>query len=305
MNVTRRFCLLSIVSCLIHPTLHAADYEFLFSGSSKVVRVSSSGTQSPFASGFTGITGLAFDSASNVFVSDNLTGIINKYSPTGAFLGNFLTLTSNTNYELKIDPFDNVYVTDAGSHHLRKFSPSGQLIFDITQGMASPSGIVFEPNGNLLIAMYNGTSIRRYSPAGVDLGLYASSLTTPMRLAYDSSGNLYVSENIANRVRKFSPTGTDLGFFVNGGALQFPDGIIFDPDGNAYIGDEGSQLVRKYSSTGQDLGIFTSNLPAPMGMLIRNIAVPEPGSLALAGLVAIGGVGLWWRRKVSSLHAPS
>jgi sugar lactone lactonase YvrE len=74
-----------------------------------------------------GVEGLAFDSSGNLYVSNNLTGIIQKYSPSGADLGPF---ASPATYGIAFDSLGNLWSSTgssiSGINRIEKFSPTGE-----------------------------------------------------------------------------------------------------------------------------------------------------------------------------------
>jgi sugar lactone lactonase YvrE len=277
-----------------------AQFELFVTDQTRIVRVDATGAQSTFVSGLTAATGVRFDTAGNLFVADNLAGVVRKFSATGQDLGTFAFPGVGQSYGLAFDAPGNLYVTDGGSNHVRKYAPTGQQLGDFITPGSSPSGLVFESSGNALVTLLNGGEVWRMSPTGQDLGVFTTQTSTPYKIARDAAGNVYVTELISGVVHKFSSTGTNLGAATSG-TLGSADGIAFDPFGFLYVGDNVNNNVRRFSPTGQDLGVFASGIGVPIDIAMR--AVPEPGSLAAVGLVVVGalgraGVGLRRRRAI-------
>lgn len=167
--------------------------------------------------------GLALDNAGNFYVANGqaLFSNIVKFSPTGVYLGEFVT-GLNTPYALAFDSAGNLYVS------------------------------CYVPNGNSGV-------IRRFSAAGVDLGIFASTSELAHDLAFDRMGQLFASFNDAGTIRKFSATGTDLGVFATipdvstfgTGVVYGPLGLAFDSAGNLYAASSGTNnAIFKYTPDG-------------------------------------------------------
>lgn len=104
------------------------------------------GTESIFASGLRYPTGLAFDSAGNLFVSQGSTtypngsGTITKFMPNGASVTFASGDLGNLPYGLAFDSAGNLYLASA---YIYKFTPDGtQSIF--ASGLDSPQFLAFQ-----------------------------------------------------------------------------------------------------------------------------------------------------------------
>jgi sugar lactone lactonase YvrE len=69
-----------------------------------------------------GVEGMAFDSGGKLYVSNYLTGVVQKYSPLGADLGPFVAPAT---YGIAFDSLGNLW-SSAGTGRVEKFSPSGE-----------------------------------------------------------------------------------------------------------------------------------------------------------------------------------
>jgi trimeric autotransporter adhesin len=142
----------------------------------------------------------------------------------------------------------------------------------------SPSGIVVDGSGNVLVADSNNQRIRKIDTAGVvstiagtgtagfsPNGTAAASgqISNPRLLAISPSGELHFSESLNSRIRKINSagnlvtvagTGTS-GNQGDGGAataaqIGFVSGMVFDGDGNLYFSDLTHSVVRRISTAG-------------------------------------------------------
>jgi gliding motility-associated-like protein len=201
-------------------------------------------------------TGLAFDAAGNLYVSDFNTNIIRKITPAGnvsTFAGtaNQAGKTDGTgaaarfsgpNY-LVTDPAGNIYVSDLKNNIIRKITSAG-----IVTTMAG-TGATGLNNGNGQVATFNG----------------------PQGMTLDPEGNLYVADRNNYVVRKITPSGivsTFAGSGIRGATngypltavnLSYPSDIIIDASGDFYLADGGQ--IRKISPSG-----YTIDKPLPQGL---------------------------------------
>ena len=173
----------------------------------------------------------------------------------------------------------------------------------------SPSGIAFDPSGNLLIADSGNNRIRKVTPAGVISTVYAPSLAPgqgfpPQAIAADSLGNVFIL--VGRVVYELAPNGQPVAFAGSGQTGFSGDGgpatsapiipeagqtLAVDASNNLIIADSSNDRVRKVAgsiiNTIAGNGGFRysgENVPAAAAPLSR------PSSLALdsAGRLYVG-----------------
>jgi DNA-binding beta-propeller fold protein YncE len=197
-------------------------------------------------------TGVAVDSAGNIYIADyynnNIrkvtaaTGIISTVAGNGTagFTGDGGAATSA---ELKypkgvaVDSAGNLYIADYGNNRIR---------------------LVTAATGNISTIVGNGTSA--YSGDG---GPAASAeVSDPYAVALDNAGNLYIADYGNNRIRKVTAATGDIdtvtgngiaGYSGDGGAaasaeIQSTFGLAVDNAGNVYVGDDGNNRIREVNS---------------------------------------------------------
>jgi sugar lactone lactonase YvrE len=135
-------------------------------------------------------SGLALDSAGNLYIADSnnnkirkidTSGIITTVVGTGTagFSGDGGTATSatlNSPRSLAVDSLSNVYVADINNHRIRKISPGGTITT-----VAGTGSTTFSGDGGLATA---------------------AGLNSPQGVAVDSANNLYISDTSHNRIRR-------------------------------------------------------------------------------------------------------
>jgi sugar lactone lactonase YvrE len=186
-----------------------------FGGSSgdKVVRVNpADGTATVFISGVNNPTGLAFDSAGNLYVASFDDNAVYKYSSAGAPItvtpgGAAGLLAGDFNARpcgLAVDAQDNVYVaamtTVAGTsgNSIYKVTAEGQKSIFYTQaGLLDPHTLAVDAKGHLWATIYNSSLLLRISPSGAATtfpGGWPSSYA-PNGVAIDSTGTVFTYNN--------------------------------------------------------------------------------------------------------------
>jgi sugar lactone lactonase YvrE len=193
-------------------------------------------------------TGVAVDSAGNVYVADSGNCTIRKVTPAGV-------VTTLAGLAGSVGSAD-------GTGSAARFS--------------NPSGVAVDTNGSVYVADYANHTIRKITSAGVVTTLVgvagnsgsadgtgsAARFNGPTGVAVDSAGNLYVADEFNYTIRKVTPSGvvtTLAGLAGNSGsedgtgtAARFsnPSGVAVDSAGNLYVGDKSNNTIRKITSAG-------------------------------------------------------
>ncbi len=200
-------------------------------------------------------TGVATDSAGNVYVADFNNSTIRKITPSGVVstlagqagsLGSADGTGSAARFDypsgIAVDGSGNVYVADFGNHVIRKITSAG--VVSTLAGLAGRSGT---RDGTGSVALF-------HYPTGV---------------AVDGSGNVYVADSFYDTIRKVTPVGAvstiagsagrisgfeGINFSADGtgSAARFasPWGVATDGAGNVYVADLNNHTIRKVTPAG-------------------------------------------------------
>ncbi len=229
----------------VNGNVYVADYY-----SNKIRKITLAGNVTTFAgSGISGNldgidtaarfnypTGLAIDTAGNLYVADYWNHKIRKIDSLGVVttlagsgtMGNTdstgLAASFNLPFGLTVDKQGFVYVGDSENNKIRKISPMG--IVNTIAGNGSSPFSTGSDDGISILARFNG-------PSGITI---------------DASTNLYVADANNNKVRKINSAGTVSTLAGNGKAGRVngigikasfwnPYGVAVDGNGNVYVAD--------------------------------------------------------------------
>ena len=267
-------------------TLYSQVTTFAGSKSATTGSADGMGTAATFNSPSDGV----FNSAGDLFVTDNANNVIRMITP-GGVVSTFATIATPSG--ITIDANDNLYVTSANAVY--KITPAA--VVSLFAGNATltgrtnstgasarfngPAGITFDGTSNLYVADVNNNEIRRIVISTGLVSLYAGSTTGapgrsnstrtgstfngPTGLSFNPGRNiLYVADAGNNEIRSvgisvntvnlLAGSTTALAGTTDGTAtaalFSKPYGIVTDLSGNIYVTDQTNRLVRKLTSAG-------------------------------------------------------
>jgi uncharacterized protein (TIGR03437 family) len=230
-------------------------------------------------------SGVAFDSAGNMYISGNA---LRKVTPAGIIS----TVAQVNASNVAVDGAGNVYLADILSAVIRKVDPAGNVTTVAGSGkqgftpdggravdaaLSLPQGVAADAAGNVYFCDAGNARVRKVDTAGIlttvagngsglslgDGGPATKAGMTPAFLAVDRDGNIYIADTGGGRIRKVNTAGIIT--TVAGGGLPLdtkygdggpatsaflggPRSVAVDGAGNLYIGDDGHSTVRKVSS---------------------------------------------------------
>lgn len=197
-------------------------------------------------------SGIAIDTASNLYIADQANnrirkittdGVITTVAGNGTYGGNGdggLATAAQLGhpYGVAIDSASNLYIADYGNCRIRKVTPAGVISTVVGNGSKGYSG--------------DGGSAT------------AAQISNPYAVAVDSAGSIYIADNENRRIRKVTSDGvirTVAGTGSSGKRLYgddgpateatlFPYGVFIDSENNLLIADVGGMAIRKVTADG-------------------------------------------------------
>ena len=136
----------------------------------------------------------AFDSQGNLYITDHISGVVERISSTGVDEGKFISNISGVAgiaFDSKGDLYaaiDGILAPD-GKDKIVKYSSTGTYLGLITEtGLGLPEGLAIGPGGNLYVANSSNNTITEYSPSGTYLGVFADTgLSAPDGIVFSGS----------------------------------------------------------------------------------------------------------------------
>jgi len=214
---------------------------------------------------------LAFDSAGNAYVQQDIAPMVVKFHPDG--------------------------------------TPTGTLF--ATRVALLATGLGVGPDGLIYLAIGDGGSgladIIRCSPDGAFVDTFVNDLGNfngYRKPVWDSLGHLYAANLNDGMIRKFDATSGALLSTLNPPANGYV-GLCLVRDGTLMVGDVWNEMIYRIAPDGTNLGTFASNvlandmIPQPSPTVYPEIVVEQPAGIALVygtaavdfGTDVVGGHG--------------
>ena len=122
-----------------------------------------------------------------------------------------------------------------------------QTVTTISPNSGISDDLIFDPDGHLLGADYNGSAVFKVTlPSGTS-SVFSNGFNTPNGLAYDSDDQLYMADNLGNKIYKIFPDGSSEVFVE----MFSPSGLIFQQGTDTLIATSyGGDKIVKIASDG-------------------------------------------------------
>jgi tripartite motif-containing protein 71 len=219
---------------------------------------------------------VALDSTGDVYVADQLSYVVQKFSAAGAYLGEWGSYGGGPGQfgpigGLATDTAGDVYVLDSSHNRIEKFDSSGNFLtawghtgsglgqfkFGSSQNYTEPpGGGVAVAGGYVYVADSGNNRIERFDLNGGEpmqwgsQGSEAGQFSYPRGLAANAT-EVLVADDDNHRIERFGPSGEYQGAVGSNGAgpgqFGFPYGVALDAAGDAYVADDINHRIVKLS----------------------------------------------------------
>jgi YD repeat-containing protein len=245
-------------------------------------------------------TGLTFDSAGDLWVTDTGNNRVQEISPEGTYMSQFGTKGSGNGQlsepiGIAMDEGE-VFVVDYGNDRVEEFSPSGAYLSQFgSKGSGAgqfnyPVWIVANmTSGDLYVSDTGNSRIQEWTPAGKFLTEIGSYGTEEGELSYPTGvalqGKLYVADQDNNRLSVWNaqPGGgarmnyaNQFGSAGSGtGQFSYPIADAIDGHGNVWVSDYDNSRIEEFSAAGKFLAAYGTHgsghvqFAGPTGMTVN------------------------------------
>ncbi len=226
-------------------------------------------------------------------------GIVLKFDGiSGTPSGTFGPPHINLAYDAAIGPDGMLYVASSAGNKVIKFNPStgvhlGDFVSAGSGGLATPTGLVFGPDGDLYVS--GTTAIYKYDGStGAFISKFVDNNPAGFQpfqgIEFGPDGHLYSVDNNGGYIRKYNGATGALMLTFTPGALGHLQDIIFGPDGNLYVVEQGNNIVSEWNpTTGAKISNFISS-PGGGASLLTGASFGFDGNFYLAHWDPTGGI---------------
>ena len=206
-----------------------------------------------------------------------------------------------------------------GNNTVSEFAPgSTTAIATYSDGLANPTALIFDSNGNLYVASYDDSTVLEFAAGSTTaIATYSAGLSLPRDLAFDSHGNLYVVNQGNDTVTIFAPGSTAVSATYstddgsstvnqgndNGGEKEFalagsiddaalrraggdaaPFALAFDSRGDLFVLNQDGDSVSEFAPG--------KTLLAAGGVVIQSSVESRPMQIGGSNNAAVNGIDL-------------
>jgi DNA-binding beta-propeller fold protein YncE len=223
-------------------------------------------------------SGVAVDSAGNVYLVDNGDNAIKKWTVDDNTVTTLVSAGLSDPLGVAVDGAGNVYFADTGHNAIKEWTVANSNVTTlVSSGLNAPQCVAVDGAGNVYITDTDNNALKEWTAAdGNVTTLVSSGLNQPNGVAVDGAGNVYIGDFKNNAIVEWTAANNTLTTLVSG--LNGADGMAVDGAGNVYVTDYANSTIEKWTAaTGAVTTLVSSGLDQPIG-----VAVDSTGNVYIA-----------------------
>ena len=226
-----------------------------------VLRVGLDGSITPYATGFSSVSYLAFDTLGSLYAINPNTNSVSVVPPGGGAAQVIAQTIVKQPQGMAFDAAGNLYV--AGSS-LVKLDTAGN-VSTLSTSIGSPSEVAIGASGEIYVASGSGSITKT---VGTTTTTFATGLSGPYGLAFDGASTIYVTESSANPPRISAVDSAGNVTTVAQSIISSPEAIRIAANGDRYILND--QYIALAPVSGIGKVVFQSNTLAAQSFVFAS-----------------------------------
>jgi DNA-binding beta-propeller fold protein YncE len=241
------------------------------------------------SSGLNQPSGLAVDTAGNVYIADTENEAIKKWTKASNTVTTLVSSGLNQPSGVAVDGAGHVYIADTDHNAIEEWTVgNSNLATLVFSGLDFPYGVALDNATNVYVADTGHSELKEWVAAnGSVTTLVSSGLGFPEGLAVDGAGNVYIADTFNNAIKESTPANGSVAVLVSSG-LVAPSGVAVDGAGNVCFADSGNNAIKQWTAAnGFVTSLASVGLNNPSGVAVDgagNIYIADTGDNAIKEL---------------------
>lgn len=249
--------------------------------------------------GFT--TGMAFNSAGDLFVTNFSAGTVSEFNNTGTLVNPTFITGISLPEAIVFNSAGEMYVTSVGRTGITQYTASGTLINTYIAGTRTDWMDLASNQKTMYYTDESGAIHVLDLPTNTKLADLVTGLGGGAALRILSDGSILLASESAGIVNRVQPNGSVSQTYSAAG-ISFPFALNLDPNGTSFwTADPNGTIAKIDIASGTTQLEFNTGRPQTDGLAvfgeITQSTTPEPGTLVMLGSGVLGIAGLL-RRKI-------
>ena len=213
-------------------------------------------------------TGIATDSAGDLFAGDNVDADVHIYAPP--YTGTPITAGPNGAYTISyvmVAPSGTLFA-GGGTNVISVAPPYTGSPAYVTQSAFAPKGMALDASGDLFVPNQNNSTVDVFAPPYTGSPtVITSGLSEPEQVVLDASGNLFVANFNSSTVTEYAPpyTGSPIATLTT--SVGQPGALAIDAAGRLFIANSYGVTIYTKPYTGTPV-VITSGVSGPTTVVL-------------------------------------